>query len=151
MSFNTPISSIIGIVIISSVGIYSLYKQQKNKNLNTTNSKLEYKVFESELYTTTNPARVYKYNVSTASFDNLESSYKRDLYGNYKKKEHVDKILQEYLKKNPIVQKRIVIDTKGWVADFNVKDYSNSNTIIFNIENDSLQEASLDGKNKSLF
>jgi len=116
--------------------------QKKNQN---SCPQLQYTTSEHKQYIITNPARVYDYTVPTSSFDELENAYKRDLFGNYKKKEHVDKMLKEYLEKNSIVQKRVVINTEGWVADINVQTNVNPATLVFELENNSLFEAGLDG------
>lgn len=142
MTFSTAIASTIA---FGALGTYAIYKYTKKTKC--TYPTFEYKVFESEEYTITNPARVYKYNVTTGSFADLESAYKRDLLGNYKKKEHVDKLVKEYLEKNSITQKRVVVDTEGYVADINIDTNINPKTLVFDLENNSLYEAGLDGKN----
>lgn len=143
MPFNT---SIVSTIAITSVGTYALYKYL-SKNY-TPNPPLDYRVFECEQYPIISPARVYKYDVPTGNFTDLELAYRSDLFGNYKKKEHIDKLFKKYLEKNTISQKHIIVNTEGYIADINIENNPNEKTLVFELDNNSLFEAKLDAKNK---
>jgi hypothetical protein len=140
---------IIGVAIAGAVGIlaklakFALKKYYKKSN--NRNPELSYSVTEHNTYDINNIGQIYTYRVTTSTFDELEQHYKRDFLGNYKKKEHVDLALQQYLKTNVIYQKRIIIITEGWVGYFNVETSVNTNTLVFEIDNNSLEEAINDG------
>ena len=135
-------------VIIGATATYAIYKYVNR--VKCPYPKLEYLATEHENYNIHNPVRIYKYNVPTGTFEELESKYKMDLLGNYKKKEHVDFALKDHLITNTIYQNRLVINTEGWVADFNIETNVNPNTLVIDIDNNSLQEAKLDGLNNKL-
>ena len=88
----------------------------------------------------------YKYGISTSSFSDFELEYKRDLFGNYKKKEYIDHVLKNYLDKNNIYEKRVIFDTEGYVAEFTIETNVKPDTLIFEIYNNSLEGSKLDGK-----
>ena len=140
MPLNTIIATTVTIGVLGSYAIYKYVSRKKQYDFS-----LVYTVTEHEKYEVTSFARVYKYNIpSSNSFFDMESSYKLDLMGNYKKKEHVDKVLTEYLQMNTIYQKRLVINTDSWIGDFNVETNVNPNTLVIDIKNNSLVEAKLD-------
>lgn len=149
MYFNTMIASAVLIGAVSAYGIYKYVNRVRHEDPDPT---VEYSSSEHEKYDIHNPARIYKYDVTTGSFRELESNYKMDLLGNYKKKQHVDFALKDYLKTNSIYQNRVVVNTEGWVGDFNIVTNVNPTTLVIDIDNNSLQEAQLDGLkiNKSL-
>lgn len=128
MSFNIPIALAVSIGVLGACALYKQSNYNKNQHLH---SQTRYVTSETQNYVIINPARVYKYAIPTSSFDEIEKAYKRDLLENHKQKEYIDKILKEYLEKNPIVHKRVVIDTKGWVADIDIQTNVNSTTLIF--------------------
>lgn len=139
-------SIIFGSVVAGAIGIFVLKRfLNKSKNINP---KLSYSVCEHDIYDIKNPARIYKYSVPVASFVEIEQKYKRDLLGNYKKKEHIDATLQQYLKTNIIYQKRVIINTEGWVGEFCVDTNVNPKTLVFDIDNNSLEESKNDGLNR---
>jgi len=138
-----PFGNIITTTIaIGALGTYALYKYIRQKK--PCDFPLRYNVSEHDKYQITSKGRVYKYTIASSStFSDMEHAYKMDLLGNYKKKEHVDKALTEYLKTNTIYQKRLVINTDSWIADFQIETNVNPNTLVIDISNNSLQEAKL--------
>lgn len=139
-------STIIASAIIATIATgYTLHNLKKSNNNNNT-YKLSYSVDSYKEYVITNPARIYQYSVPTASFDSLERVYKMDLLNNYKKKEHIDTVLKKYLKKNIIYQKRVVFNTEGYVGDFTIVTNVNPETLVFDINNNSLEEAKMNSK-----
>ena len=49
--------------------------------------------------------------------------------------------------KKSFTQKHLVINTEGYVADININANTDNKTLVFDLENNSLFEASIDGKN----
>lgn len=133
----------IGLSALVSYSFYKYYDGLTKKNKKIEYS-VEYSVNSYDDYTIVNPARIYKYNVPKGSYEDFETSYKKDLFGNYKKKEHIDFALQKYLKIHVIYQKRVIINTEGFVADFIIDTNVNPSTLVFDIENNSLEEAKND-------
>jgi hypothetical protein len=143
---------IVSTVVIGAVATYSIYKYINRAKCphSCPYPEVKYSTTEYENYDIHNPARIYKYKVPTGSFIELESKYKMDLMGNYKKKQNIDSALKDYLKTNNIYQNRAVINTEGWVGDFIIETNVNPNTLVIDIDNNSLEEANLDGLNKKL-
>jgi hypothetical protein len=142
---------IISTAVIGIVGILVKFALKKYyKKFNTTNPELSYSVTDHKTYDINNICRIYTYKITTSTFDDLEQHYKMDFFGNYKKKQHVDLALQQYLKTNIIYQKRVIIITEGWIGYFNVETNVNPNTLVFEIDNNSLEEAKIDGLNQKI-
>jgi hypothetical protein len=128
MSINIVLTLTVGWGILAT---YLLYKYVNSAKY----PEFEYRVFECRDYTINSLTHVYKHNVPTGSFFDLETVYKKDFLGNCKIKERVDKMLINYLKKNFIFQKRVVIETGAYITDINIESNVNPNTLVFAIGN----------------
>lgn len=80
-----------------------------------------------------NNQRVYSYKAVTGSFECLENEYKESLYGYNSIKNIIDETLKEYLKKEIISNKRVMIITDEWIADIEIETNMNPNTLVFKI------------------
>jgi hypothetical protein len=135
MQLNLYVFGILGLSLLFTYKYYYVMK----KNVDEPN--LNYTVEILDNYIITTKSRIYKYNARSSMFLDLEEKYRESLFGNYKKKEHVDKTLIEYLSHQPILQKHVIIITEGWIADITIDKNINNNYLIFNIYNDSLEES----------
>lgn len=88
---------------------------------------------DNYIHVKNNNQRVYNYKAVTGSFECLESEYRESLYGYNTIKNIVDETLKEYLKKEIISNKRVLILTDEWIADIEIATNMNPNTLVFTI------------------
>ena len=129
---------------ISFIYIYKYYNAMKKYNYNLLVA-LKYKVEELDNYTISTNSRIYKYNAKSSMFHDLESKYKESLFGNYKKKEHIDNALKDYLSHQTIHQKHVIINTEGYVMHITIDANIEDKYLVFDIFNNSLEESKMDG------
>lgn len=139
------IATIIGITIVTGYSLNKYLNNSKKSGLSySLISHKEYKILKPSYsvvlhkeYQITNPVRIYKYTVPTATLECMEPLYKMDLFGNYIKKLNIDETLKDYLHKNIIYQKRVILEIDGFIGDFAIETNINPDTIVFTI-NDNL-------------
>jgi len=129
---------------IATYAFYKIYKYYKNKHKEEKKVKYFVDIYEEILTETSdssdnyidlknNNQRVYNYKAVTGSFECLENEYKESLYGYNSIKNIVDETLKEYLKKERISNKRVMIITDKWIADIEIETNMNPNTLVFKI------------------
>jgi hypothetical protein len=129
---------------IATYAFYKIYKYYKNKHKEEKKVKYFVDIYEEILTETSdssdnyidlknNNQRVYNYKAVTGSFECLENEYKESLYGYNSIKNIVDETLKEYLKKERISNKRVMIITDEWIADIEIETNMNPNTLVFKI------------------
>ena len=131
---------------IATYAVYKIYKYCKKKYKDEKEKKVKYFVdIYEEILSKTNDSsdnyidiknnnqRVYSYKAVTGSFECLENEYKESLYGYNSIKNIIDETLKEYLKKEIISNKRVMIITDEWIADIEIETNMNPNTLVFKI------------------
>lgn len=129
--------------ILSIIGIYTIYKNYKYFDNVKYNGypKLKYKVFETHNYKITNSNCVHHYDAKSSSFTNLSKLYKDSLYENPIKNMYVDEMIFEYLQKNHIEHKTVIIETNGWIAKIHIENNTKNTNLIFKLLNDTLNNS----------
>ena len=142
------------LIVVAIFGII-VYRHKKTSTIviNEKSSIIKYNTFIHDLYQMPYNKRVYKYEiyVKMPSHYDFENLYKYDLMGNYKKKEHVDKMLKDYCENNIINFQRVIINTEGWFATFTIENNIDPRTLELQNYNDSIIESCIDEIYSPLF
>lgn len=130
-------------VFIATYAFYKIYKYYQKKYKEEKEKKVKYFVDiyevnsndtdDNYIHLKNNNQIAYNYKAVTGSFECLEREYRESLNSYNSIKNIVDETLKEYLKKEIISNKRVIILTDEWIADIEIETNMNPNTLIFKI------------------
>ena len=158
---NHPITITSGLIGFgaSCIYYYNPFTNWINKQLNTKlseksyidkiidNNKILYKIDIHNNYEK-NVHRCYEYKIKELTkneFSIISNQYQMDLMGYYKVKEHIDKMLFDYLQNHyEIKQKHLILSTKGWNAHILIENNTDDRYLVLNCFNNSEEEIKYD-------
>lgn len=102
-------------------------------------------------YYSPTPHRIYDYKIKKPNYDDMTSKYHMDLMGNYATRDVIDNMLKDYMKKNEIKEKYLVILGKApWCGRFEFEENTGNECLTLKFDNDPLEIAGLHGRIKGV-
>ncbi len=146
------------ILSISSLYYINYYINPVNDLLVKRNKLIEFKnkipIFysvDTTLDFKPSPHRLYKYNIKYLDELILSNKvYHESLFGNYKVKELVDGMLKDYMMKNNIKQKYIVLDAVKWYCVIEIEENKGNEYLVLKLSTDSDEMVKIDAIQHSL-